>query len=448
MKLSSAQILKQWETHHRNLLRSVSVNLTESASAKIARIKKLESDPELWFQYYFPNYATAEPTNFHKRATKRIVENKRWFENRRWSRELAKSTRTMMEILYLALVKKEIKNVLHISHSYENSEKLITPYRLNLELNQRIINDYGNQKGIGTWEKGNFITKNNVSFIALGAGQNPRGTKNENHRMDCIIIDDIDTDEECRNEKRVKEKFKWLQEAVIPTVSISGNYRIMMLGNLISKNSCVAMVEKIADFIDTVNIRDRNGKSTWPQKNTEADIDRMLSMLTYSSAQKEYFNNPITEGEVFKSMAYKAIKPLREYKLLVCYTDPSFKDGKNNDFKATVLVGKWKDEFHIIKAFVEQTTIANMIDWHYNIDEYVSGEVPVYYYMESNFIQDSILREFYSQGALRGKIIPIKGDDRKKPDKFTRIEALLEPLNRNGKLWIMKPKRTHTTSLL
>jgi len=443
MDTADKTAVKEWDIFHAEMLRDVSVNVNESPAEKTLRINRLEADPEAWFKYYFPNYASSEPADFHKEATARLLTVRRWFELRMWSRELAKSTRTMMEYLYMVLAQKRLKNILLISNSEDNAVRLLLPYKLNLEKNARIINDYGIQVNPGAWTEFEFVTRAGTSFRALGAGQSPRGTRYENYRVDGIIIDDIDTDVECRNERIVKEKFKWIQEAVIPTVSVSGDYLITMCGNRISKNSCVAYAEKIASHIDQVNIRDENGLSSWPQKNSEQDIDDILSMLTYSSQQKEYFNNPVVEGTVFTEMTYGQMRPFKEYRFLVCYTDPSFKDSKKNDFKATVLVGRYKDEFHVLKAFVEQTSTANMIDWHYQVDELVAAQVPVYYYMESNFVQDSLLTKFGEEGIARGKVIPIKGDNRNKDNKFARIEAALEPLNRRGKLVLNKAEETN-----
>lgn len=426
--------LREWEDFHANMHRNLSVDLNETALEKKKRMADLESDFEKWAKHYFPNYATAEPAPFHKRSAKRIIKNKRWFEIISWSRELAKSTRTMILVLYLVLALEELKNIILTSSSGDNAIRLLTPFRIALEKNERIKNDYGTQKLLGQWRADEFVTKKGVSFRALGAGESPRGTRNEAARPDCILIDDMDTDEETRNEERIKKKVEWIERALIPTLSVSGNYRIIVCGNIIAKYCCVTLLQANADHVDIVNIRDKNGKSTW-SKNSEKDIDRFLSMISYSAQQGEYFNNPITEGSVFKSMAHKPARPLRDYKFLVCYTDPSFKDTKKNDFKATVLVGRYKSEIHVIKAFVEQTSTKAMIDWHYEIDTYVGGRVPVYYYMEANFLQDTILDEFAKTGQKKG-MIPIKGDDRKKADKFTRIESLLEPLNSRGLLYL------------
>jgi hypothetical protein len=438
MNQQEKSAIKDWDEFHRSLNKSIHIDTNESEKDKLLRMQKLEADGnhEEWFKYYFPNYAICEPEQFHKDASTRFIDNDRWFESRVWSRELAKSTRAMEEVLYLALAKKKIKNCLMISSTEDNAERLLLPYKIALEKNDRIINDYGIQASIGTWQSFEFITRNGVSFRAVGAGQSPRGTRFENYRVDCVLMDDNDTDVECRNEALTKLKFKWFQEAVIPTVSVSGSYRILVCGNLISRTSVVAYCMQLAKHVDIVNIRDEHGKSTWPNKNSEEDIDAILSLMSYASAQKEYFNNPITEGTVFKAMAYKAMRPLKEYRFLVCYTDPSFKSTSKNDFKATVLVGKWKDEFHIIKGYCKQTTTAVMIGWLYEIDDFVNDEVPIYFFMEANFIQDTILPEIYREAEKRGKVIPIKGDKRKKDDKFTRIETLLEPLNTNGKLYL------------
>ncbi len=84
-----------------------------------------------------------------QKSHRRLMRNNRWYEVRAWSRELAKSARSMMEISKLALTKK-IRNVLLISNSADNAERLLLPFMANFEENQRIIQDYGQQKKPGS----------------------------------------------------------------------------------------------------------------------------------------------------------------------------------------------------------------------------------------------------------------------------------------------------------
>lgn len=439
MARTEKQEVNLWDEHVQNVISSTATDIYETLTEQRERMLKLEADAEAWFLYYFPKYAFATPAPFHIAATRRVLENPEWYEVRMWSRELAKSTRTMMEVLYLCMTGKK-KYVLLISNSLDNAERLLMPYRANLEYNQRLIRDYGKQQIPGKWQAAEFTTSGNVTFRALGAGQSPRGTRHEEARPDVILFDDVDTDINCRNPELIARKWKWIEEAAIGTRSISQPTTIVFCGNRIATDCCVQRATQLADHVDEINIRDAQGRSSWPQKNSELDIDRVLSQKSYAAAQKEYFNNPITEGSIFKEMAYKPARAISEYELLVCYTDPSFKDTKKNDYKATVLTGKWRGEYHIIKCYLEQTTTARMIEWHYTIMDIV-GQRGCYYYMEQVFLQDILLREFYDYGKNKGKVVPINGDKRNKPDKFTRIESLLEPLHRNGKLFLNERER-------
>lgn len=433
MRIKDRASVRQWDQYKKNVLAATPVDNNETAEQQRTRMARLLANPEEWFKYYFPNYSYAEPAAFHKKATKRWLANDRWYEVRAWSRELAKSTRAMMEDLYLLLNGKARVKLL-VSFSHDNACQLLMPYRINLEFNQRIINDYGTQRGFSGWEDGHLISKTGFAIKALGAGMNPRGSKNEQYRPDIIDIDDIDTDEDCRNENTVKNKWNWIEQALIPTVSVSGNKRIRFNGNIIAKDCCIVRAIKRADYHEIINIRDKNGKSSWA-KNSEKDIDYMLSKLSYISSQKEYFNNPIVEGTVFREMHYKVLPKPEMYRYLVCYIDLSYKSSIKNDYKAAVLMGKYKNEYHIHKCFVRQCTTRDLVVGLLEMQQY-AGNTNVYYYAEQAFLLDIVIAELNEICEEMNTFINIIPDARKKPDKFHRIESNLEPVNTNGRLWL------------
>jgi hypothetical protein len=433
------EFINRWENFRANLVRTTPVPQISDAE-KVKYKQHLEKHPEEWFEFMFPKYYSSEPAPFHIRETKRLLKNNRCYLVRVWSRELAKSTRGMMEDLLMALTG-VAKVFILTSHSKDNADELLMPYLLNLESNPRLIWMYGVQAGFRSWEIGKFVTRSGASFRALGAGQSPRGSKNEEARPDVIRVDDIDTDERCRKEKRVSNLWSWVEQALIPTVSISGNVRIVFQGNLISKNSIIAKAMEMADHVSKVNIRDKNGKSTWPQKNTEELIDWILSKISYISQQKEYWNNPITEGSVFKEIRWDKVPAFSKFKFVVAYGDPSpsNQDTKKNSHKTVVLMAKYKLTYYVITAWLEQTTNANYITWYHNASSYVDGRAMIYNYMENNGFQDPFYKQVYkplmiSIGSKMGNVIHIKPDERKKPDKFTRMEAALEPINSEGNL--------------
>ena len=432
------------------------INPTDTETEIRQRRERLEKNDEEWFKYYFAMYCTCESAAFHKKATGRLMRNNRWYEVRAWSRELAKSARSMMEISKLALTKK-IRNVLLISNSADNAERLLLPFMANFEENQRIIQDYGQQKKPGAWETGEFTCMSGCSFRAIGAGQSPRGTRNKNFRPDCILIDDIDTDEECRNPERIKAKWKWLEEALIPTMSVSGHYRVLFNGNIIAADCCITRaIEKAEELkakgighVDIINIRGKNGVSSWPEKNSEEDIDRTLSKISKKAAQGEYFNNPISVGEVFENIAYGKVPALSKFKFLVVYGDPApgeSKGKKGKSFKTVSLCGKLGGRLYVIKTFLAQALNAEFIDWYVRMLEFVGGKTNVYCYMENNKLQDPFFQQVFKPLVAKVRreqkiALFIRGDEEKKTDKATRIEANLEPLNREGNLILNEAER-------
>lgn len=450
-KVSNKEYLDAWREFCENMDNATPIDLTESHSAKLKRISWLEKNPEEWFKYYFPNYYTSAPALFHIKATHRVLARAEWYEVRSWARELSKSGRTMMEVLYLVMTGQK-RNILLVSNSADNAERLLLPYKGILERNNRIIADYGTQKKVGSWEASEFKTRKGVSFRAIGAGQSPRGTRNDAARPDVILIDDIDTDEFCRNEELVKERVKWIEQALIPTRSISNGLLLIACGNIISKYCCITEMGAKADKWDIVNIRDDEGKSTWPEKNTEEMIERVLSTISTMSAEKEYFNNPQDEGDIFKEVIFDKLPQLRHCDYVVVYADPapSNKDRTTSSGKCVVVVGRKGLKYYIYKVWLNQMTNAVFVDYMFEAYNYLkaAGVDPINIHIENNTLQDPFYEQvllplIFSTGEEKNIALPIKPDERKKPDKHVRVEGTLEPKNRLGQLIFNKAEENN-----
>lgn len=441
-KKTDKEYLLEWREFGDNIDNATPIDLSESPVARLKRIKQLEANNEEWFKYYFPNFYTSEPADFHKKSTKKVMPNDEYYIVRSWARELSKSGRTMMEVLKLALTGKK-KNVILVSNSYDNAERLLMPYMVILERNNRIITDYGNQKRIGTWVAGEFTTRKGVSFRALGAGQSPRGTRNNEIRPDVILIDDIDTDEDCRNSEIIDKRISWIEQALIPTRSISRGLLLIACGNIIADYCCISEMGAKADSWEIVNIRDEAGKSTWPQKNTEALIDIALRTTSYESIQKEYYNNPMDGGKVFKNLTDKPPIKLKYADYVCIYADPatSNSESKKSSSKAVGIIANKGLDFNIHKAWLDQMTNAKFVDYLFEAYELCvkSGVQIIYIFIENNTLQNPFYEQvllplIYQESVKRGVTLPIRPDERKKPDKWTRIEGKLEPLVRLEKL--------------
>ena len=434
--------VEKWDRLCETIKKSTVV-VNESPNAKIKRIKALQSDYQRFVNFYFPHYVTDSTTGevidcapFHIQAANAIKANRNMRAVFEWARGHAKSTHMDIFIPMWLMIQepRTINTVILVSKSEEMAKTLLADIQAELQYNQRFINDYGVQFNAGDWQEGRFVTSKKVAFFARGRGQSPRGLRYRNQRPDYIVVDDIDDDELCRNEKRVKEAVNWVKEALFGALD-GGRGRFIMVGNLINKQSILqAIINTESVETSQVNIYDKYGNVSWAAKYTFDEVESLRKFSGERAFQKEYMNNPIAEGTIFRNqdIRYGAMLPLNKYRQLVCYTDPSWKNTATSDYKATVLAGITPDGYyHVLKVYAAQTSVKEMVNWHYEIMKYVNGNAPVMYYMEANLVQDLLLAEFTAEGNSRGLHIPIRGDARKKGDKFARIEAM-QPLFERG----------------
>ncbi len=440
MRPVDREALKNWDAYKRDIESSTPVDPSRTPAEIEKHRLYLEDHPVEWIKFFFPKYTEYEFAKFHLKAIQRVIDHPEWFEVLSWSRELAKSTVVMFIVLFLVLTRKK-RNVILTSNSKDNAVRLLAPYRANLEANGRIKAYYGEQQTIGFWTEDEFLTTGGAAFRALGAGQSPRGSRNEQVRPDVLLVDDFDTDEDCMNPDIIEKRWGWWEKALYPTRSTSKPTLVIFCGNIIAKDCCVVRAGAMADNWDVINIRDVSGKSSWPEKNSEEDIDRTLSKISAKAQQGEYFNNPVSEGEVFKELRYGKIPPLNKFKFLVAYGDPAPGESKNkkSSTKTIWLVGQIADTLYVIKGFLDRGLNSHFIDWYILLDQFVGSKTTVYNYIENNSLQDPFFRQVFmplvaQKRKEKGVDLNIIPDEEKKTEKGTRIEANLEPLNREGRL--------------
>lgn len=435
--------LEQWKKHCETVQNSTTINVAESVKDKLARIKKVRGDYAAFVAYYFPHYTVNPETgkttpcaDFHIKAANKVKKERNLKAVFKWHRGAAKSTHLDIFIpLWLKCQEvKQLNVMVLVGKSEDNANTLLADIQAELQFNQRYIHDFGQQYNNGSWEDGEFVTKDGTAFFARGRGQSPRGLRYRSHRPDYIVIDDLDDDELCESPARVTRLTNWVKEALFGALD-GGRGRFIMVGNLIAKNSVLANIAATDGVhVSQVNIWDKNGNVSWAAKWTPDEVKAIERFQGYRSFQKEYMNNPITEGAVFRQdwIKWGKLPDLKKFEELVLYIDPSFKGTTKNDYKAAKLWGKVGSQLWHIKAFVRQCSVAEMVRWLYDLYEWsLEKGIAIKWYMEANFMQDTTLDEFRREGDLRGYQLPISGDKRKKPDKFQRVEAI-SPLWERG----------------
>ncbi len=426
--------LKEFSQFLDNLTPVKAIDKTETPEQKNKRVKNLLSNFEEFCYYYFPEFASCKFADFHLEFANQVISKDRLYITRAWARDHAKSVTCIMILAYLNATKK-IKNVLLVSKTETMAVELLAPLKDIFENNERYIADFGEQKGYGVWTAAKFVTKNKMSFRAIGMGQSPRGTRNKEARPDTILIDDGDDDEVVLNKSRLDKAWEWICSALFPTFSIKGGKRFIFVNNIIADDCLIVRASKMADDHKTINIYDQNNEPSWKNRFTKEECEYMINKAGIF-ARREYFNEGNVGGKVFKE-EYFQFKPMnpKEYTNMVAYLDPSFSSKKTADYKALCLVGYKNGEYHFLRWWCGIATVTQMIDWFYDLDDYLKQhDTTAVYYMEEVFLQSLLYKDFAEVAQTKGYTLPLRGDKRQKPNKDQRILSIVGLFER-GKVY-------------
>lgn len=438
------QLLEAFNKKVEDILSSAKVDPKETRSQKEARIKRLLAPGNYleFKKYYFPEECFSEFGWFHKSAPQYIIDHPNKVALLQWSREFGKS---MESNLFLPLYLKftgHLNGMITGSANHELASALLLDPQAHLQENPRIINDFGNQIRPGKWRLGNFATPEGIQFMAFGKDQSPRGVRFKQYRPNYGSIDDLNTKKGVKNDDISQEDYLWVKEDFLAALAAK-KWWLVIPQNKFHRNTVTAKFENDQEtkvYLSRVNYRNAAGESNWPEHLTTEECIAKEEALGYNSAQREYFNNPVEEGTVFKPEWFVETEPLPydQYEHLISYTDPSYKNTAHSDYKATVLIGKKGLEYHILKAFIEKCSITQMFANLYDLHDMTNSRAT--HHMEANFLQDLLFTELETLAGMKGYMLPVTKDMRSKPDKFQRVEAL-QPIAQRGIIKINKHEK-------
>ncbi len=421
----------------------------ETEGQKDKRKKKLSQNFVQFCKYYFPHYLDSEFGWFHKKAAKDIERDPNIFLINEWAREHAKSVFANIFIPMYLHARSELTGMVVVSANFDKAAVLLSDIQAEFAGNETWKHDYGDMAKFGDWSEGRFSTSDGIGFWAFGRGQSPRGIRKAAKRPNYASIDDIDDKVLVRNDKRVRDTVDWILEDLYGALSIKGA-RLVVSGNRIHKNSVLAHlvgdvepddpkragITHIKVFaIENPRTHKKadppHGTPAWKERYTLSQLVSKMQKMGYRASRREYFHEHHEEGFVFRHEWIKWIKPLpdNKYDQILIYCDPSFKSGKENDYKAIITLGKKGKYIDILKAWVRQATIKSMVQAHYDLYDRFGNSAR--YYIEANMLQDLLLDDFDEEADTQGFYMPIRADKRSKPDKYVRIENL-QPLFERG----------------
>ncbi len=425
----------EWLEFCRQVQSATAVAINETDAEQKARIKRGLKDYNYFVKTYFPNYADSDCADFHIKFANQCLKNPNFFGIAEWPREHAKSVHLTIIIPMWLIAHNELTGMLLMGKNEDDACNLLSDIQAQLQYNELFAHDFGEQYNFGTWEEGEFTTKEGIRFKALGRGQSPRGARKQEKRPNYGVIDDVDDDEIVHNPKRVDKIVKNILGAFFFALSIKGA-RFVMGGNRIHHNSILANV--VGDTKPGAKKREgiyhskvkaiEKGKPAWWQRYTLDELYRKIKRAGPVLAKQEFFHETEIEGKIFKNKYFRFAKipHLGKMEVIIGYFDPSFENKETSDFKAASLWGLRNGKRYCIKRFTRRCELDDVFEWMINIEKKLPKNVGVIWYVEKQFFTRPIKNAL--RRAIRKHKYPLAviEDDRTKPNKYTRI-VRMEP---------------------
>ena len=397
---SQRNINKAAEKRYRdklNLIREGSiVNFSETNQEKEERINRLKKDWKAMVEYYFPHYATSECADFHIQFAKMVERDPKFKGFAEWGRGLAKSVWVDIIIPFGLWLRGENVYLVIVGHNESAAKQLLSDLMAEFEANPRIINDFGEQKQIGTWEDGFFITKSGFIGQALGMGQSVRGLRVKSQRPNIVIPDDIETKDLVKNHRRQDEMVKWIEQDLIPTMD--GDTRRFIKANnkfaprMIQTELQVRHPKWKIHHIKAYDPTDYTPR--WHQKydnNYYREIEEEIGSL---AALSEYNNQPHIEGKIFKDEHIQWAKPPRidHFKHLVGHWDIAYAGTSTADYNAVKVWGVKDKDFWMIDCFLKQSKMRAALEFMCDLQKNLPDGVIIHWRFESQFWNEPFKR--------------------------------------------------------
>lgn len=442
------------------------VDVTETASQREQRITDLKKPQyfEKFCRYYFPHYIDADFAWFHKKAAKDILSSDDIMAALEWPREHAKSVFVDVFIPMFLKATGWLTGMILASENDPKAAVLLGDLQAELMENRRFANDFGEQRTIGSWTEGEFVTTDGIGFWSFGLGQNPAGVRRASKRPNLGIVDDASNKRRSKNQERIKQDVDWVLGDFMGCLAIKAS-KLIFANNRTCSNDLMAHL--VGDVNEGDAIRDgllltkvfatedpkthkmllieHGGVPAWARYTVE-HLRKRMAKMGHRNAMRNFYHLDIKDGEIFleEHLPWAETMALDKYDALITYNDPSYKDTKKNDTKAIVLVGKYGSYYDILWAWVRHASRTAMVKAHYLVDDIAKGKqrhpaIPYGkmenncpHYIEANFIQEDLfISEYKNEGDRRNLQLRIRGDKRVKPDKVGRIEDL-SPIAESG----------------
>lgn len=204
-------------------------------------------------------------------------------------------------------------------------------------------------------EKGEIV---NIRIEAFGKGSGIRGLSNQDRRPKIIILDDIQDHDDSRSETITETDWNWFLSDII---FLGKKARIFLIGNNLGEKCVIERVIKNADELQFQAIKIPimiDGKSTWEEKQSVADIERERDSYAKMGKLDIWYAEKMCqalaqESKIFHEDDYRYYSPSRKDDLIsrcnvYACLDPASSTNPSACYRAITITGVDADNYWFV----------------------------------------------------------------------------------------------------
>ncbi|MBL8002384.1 MAG: hypothetical protein JNL05_10520 [Flavobacteriales bacterium] len=433
------RLIEQYKRRLEVVRQSGTFNPRESKAEQQARIDQAKADPRVFAETYLSHYCSSPSAEFQVRFAKRVSRDQVIKTVARWPRGHAKSVWCNVILPLWLWARGEPMYLVIVGASFDKAKVLLSDAQAEFEANPRLLHDFGDQKMQGSWEDGRFITKGGFIGQGLGIGQSVRGLRHRSQRPTLVVVDDCETKELVKNEKRQWEMVRWVEQDLLGTMD--GPFRRLLIANngfapeMIQRK----LLKKHPKWhLDEVKAYDKvTYEPVWPQKYT-ADYWRELESENGKLAvHAEYLHEPHVEGTIFTDDLFNVGRPpaMNHLVRIIAHWDVAYAGTSSADYNAVRVWGVDKERrFWLLATYCKQSKMADAVRWMVDYDRHLPETVVVHWQYESQFWNAELERTIQEVCTAEGHELRISQAELSKANKYDRILSL-HPFYQNGRIW-------------
>jgi phage terminase large subunit-like protein len=339
------------------------------------------------------------------------------------------------------------KDILVISASEGLAIENMRYVKMSLENNELLRELYGDLVS-DKWRENHIEVKHHdgtvVTIRAKGAGGQIRG-----FRPDCLLLDDLETDDGVESEDQRKKLKDWVFKACLNCLLPGG--QLVMMGTVLSQLSLLNELlldgngwvkKRYTAYVDGVQ---ESGNALWPDARPHEWLQNRKKEIGTARFSAEYMNNPVSDEDApIKVSQIRYWDELPEGLNCVIATDPAYSEDKKSDYKACALVGVSSNGNRYLIEYIRT---------HNPMGEYIQAIFSMWQRHREKVTavglpSTGIEREFFRSVTNKAQELNIYPPFVELKHTFTtatggtvrsklaRIKAALQPLFENGKYYI------------